>query len=152
MIGPMFIHQRKKFESYYFFASSLVGLHPSMRNLQAFGTDEEKALANALHTVFNKAVHVRCFLHFKVNLDSRLQDLGIPKHERIEFLRDVFGNPLHKDWSWGSTTAILSGKPEQCNQASNKVHFPSNSMQEMVVCQRKEVEREKRKKSQDSTV
>ena len=94
MIGPMFIHQRKKFESYYFFASSLVGLHPSMRNLQAFGTNGEKALANALHTVFNKAVHVRCFLHFKGNLDSRLQDLGIPKHERIEFLRDVFGNPL----------------------------------------------------------
>lgn len=94
MLGPMFIHQRKKFETYYFFASSLVGLNPNVRHLKASGTDGEMALSNAFHTVFNKAVHVRCFLHFKGNLDSKLQELGIPKHERIEFLRDIFGNPL----------------------------------------------------------
>lgn len=98
MVGPIFIHQRKKFETYYFFASSLVGLNPNVRHLKAFGTDGEMALSNAFHTVFNKAVHIRCFLHFKGNLDSKLQELSIPKHERIEFLRDVFGNPLELEY------------------------------------------------------
>ena len=92
MIGPLFIHQRKKFESYYYFASSLVGLRPALRNLLAFGTDGEKALWNALHTVFDKALHLRCFLHFKGNLEAKLHDLNIPKRERVMFLQDVFGN------------------------------------------------------------
>ena len=46
-----------------------------------------------MHIVFDKAIHLRCFLHFRGNLDSKLKELHIPKHERIEFLRDVFGNP-----------------------------------------------------------
>ena len=93
MMGPLMIHKQKKFESYHFFASSLVGLKPSLRHLRAFGTDGEKAISKAMHVVFDEAVHLRCFLHFKGNLDSKLQEYRVPKYERIEFLRDVFGNP-----------------------------------------------------------
>ena len=93
MMGPIFIHLRKKFESYYFFASSLVGLKSSLCDLRAFGTDGEKALASAFETVFRKAIHLRCFLHLRGNLESRLRGYGIPKHVQIEFIRDVFGNP-----------------------------------------------------------
>ena len=93
MMGPVMIHKQKKFETYHFFASSLVSLRSSLRNLKAFGTDGEKALSNAMQIVFDKAVHLRCFLHFRGNLDSKLKELHIPKHERIEFLRDIFGNP-----------------------------------------------------------
>ena len=93
MTGPIFIHQRKNFNSYYFFASSLLGLKPSLSNLRSFGTDGEKALFNAFQTVFSKATHLRCFLHFRGNLDSKLKEYNIPKSLRIEFLRDVFGNP-----------------------------------------------------------
>ena len=39
MMGPIFVHQWKKFETYYFFASSLVGLKFSLCGLRAFGTD-----------------------------------------------------------------------------------------------------------------
>ena len=124
-----------------------------MRNLQAFGTDGEKALANALHTVFNKAVHVRCFLHFKGNLDSRLQDLGIPKHERIEFLRDVFGNPLQLEGGLvdvddnsfevavKNLELVWNTRERVFNDTSQELPQFINSMREMVVCQRKEVER-----------
>ena len=87
------IHKQKKFETYHFLASSLVSLRSSLRNLKAFGTDGEKALSNAMQIVFDKAVHLRCFLHFRGNLDSKLKELHIPKHEWIEFLRDIFGNP-----------------------------------------------------------
>ena len=93
MMGPLMIHKQKKFELFHFFASSLVGLKPSLRNLRAFGTDGEKAISNAMHVVFDEAVHLRCFLHFKGNLDSKLRKYRVPKNERIELLRDVFGNP-----------------------------------------------------------
>ena len=93
LTGPMFIHQQKKFSSYHFFASTLVGLEPELCHLCVFGTDGEKALSNAFSAVFNDAIHLRCFLHFKGNLDDKLKKLGIPKTHRIEFLRDVFGNP-----------------------------------------------------------
>jgi len=70
IMGPIFVHQQKKIETYYFFASSLVGLKPSLCQLVAFGTDGEKVLSTAFSTVFNNAVHCHCFLHFKGNLDS----------------------------------------------------------------------------------
>ena len=92
MMGPVMI-QKQKFETYHFFASPLVALKSSLRNLRAFGTDGEKTISNVMHVVFDKAVHLRCFLYFRGNLDSKLKELGVPSHVRIEFLRDVFGNP-----------------------------------------------------------
>ena len=93
MMGLVMIHKQKKFETYHFCASLLVSLKSSLRNLKAFGTDGEKAISNAMQIVFDKAIHLRCFLHFRGNLDSKLKEFHVPKHERIEFLRDVFGNP-----------------------------------------------------------
>ena len=93
MIGLLFVHQCKKFSTYHFFASSLVGLRPSLLNLCAFGSDGEQALSSAFQTVFHKAQHLRGFLHFKGNLDDKLKKLGVVKSQRIEILRDVFGNP-----------------------------------------------------------
>lgn len=97
MVGPLFIHEQKKFESYYFFASSLVGLNPKLKNLHAFGTDGEKALINAFNSVFFSALHVRCFLHFRGNVDAKLGSLGVPKEVRLEFLHDLFGNPKNME-------------------------------------------------------
>ena len=107
MMGPILIHKQKKFESYHFFASSLVGLKPSLRSLKVFGTDGEKAISNAMHVVFERAVHLRCFLHFKGNLDMKLREYGVPKSERMEFLRDVFGNPLELE------TGLVDAESEQ---------------------------------------
>ena len=112
MMGPLFIHQCKKFNTYHFFASSLVGLRPALSNLRAFGTDGEQALSNAFQTVFTDAKHLRCFLHFKSNLDDRLKMLHIPKSVRIEFLRDVFGNPT--DFEEG----LVDAEDEDCYEAS----------------------------------
>ena len=58
MLGPVFVHQRKRFETYHFFASSLTGLKPSLTDIRAFGTDGEKALSSAFQTVFRQAVHL----------------------------------------------------------------------------------------------
>ena len=77
MMGPVMIHKQKLT---IFFASLLVALKSSLRNLRAFGTDGERAISNAMHVVFDKAVHLRCFLHFRGNLDSKLKELGVPSH------------------------------------------------------------------------
>ena len=61
----------------------------------AFGTDGEKAFSTAFQTVFRQAVHLRCFLHFKGNLEAKLGEFSVPKHAQIEFIRDVFGDPVH---------------------------------------------------------
>ena len=112
MMGPLFIHQCKKFNTYHFFASSLVGLRPALRNLCAFGTDGEQVLSNALQTVFSGAKHLRCFLHFKSNLDDRLEKMHIPKSVRIKFHRDVFGNPADLQLIQKMKTLVATKKEE----------------------------------------
>ena len=100
MMGPILIHKQKKFESYHSFASSLVGLKPSLRSLRVFGTDGERAISKAMHVVFEKAVHLRCFLHFKGNLDMKLREYGVPKNTRIEFFEGHFWQPTGaRDWT-----------------------------------------------------
>ena len=64
-----------------------------MRHLDAFGTDGEKALVQACHSKFPNAIHLRCWLHFKDNLSSKLErDLRLPKNVTQEFIVDIMGN------------------------------------------------------------
>ena len=78
MMGPLFVHQCKRFSTYHFFASSLVGLRPSLSNIRSIGTDGEVALVNAFKTVFTQAQSLRSFLHFKSNLGEKLRKLTVP--------------------------------------------------------------------------
>ena len=64
MLDPMFIHVRKDFAAYHFFASTLIGQRRELCDIRAFGTDGEQALENVLASAFQSAQHVRCFLHF----------------------------------------------------------------------------------------
>ena len=92
MLGPILIHQRKQFQNYQFFSTSLLGLRPSLQQLCAFGTDGEVALVDAFHSAFPNAIHLRCFLHFKDNLKHKLEHkMKIPRHVSNEFLFNVLG-------------------------------------------------------------
>lgn len=93
MLGPLFIHQRKQFSSYHFFISQLVGLKPALQNIRSVGTDGEQALVSALATQFKSAIPLRCFLHVRGNLETKLSELKLPKAVMQEFIWDVFGNP-----------------------------------------------------------
>ena len=44
LIGPLFVHVKKDFQAYHFFASSMISRKPELVNLQCFGTDREAAL------------------------------------------------------------------------------------------------------------
>ena len=74
-------------------ASSLISLRPSLSKLKCFGTDGEDALVEALSTAFSGAVHLRCFLHFRGNIEEKLRKLRIPSVAAKAFVHDILGNP-----------------------------------------------------------
>ena len=41
--------------------------------------------------MFEKTVHLRCFLHCKPNLDMKSREYGVTKNVRNKFLREIFG-------------------------------------------------------------
>ena len=90
-LGPILIHQTQKFSAYHYLASQIVGLRPELKHIQAFGTDEEAALYNALKLVYPSAIHLRCFIHFKKNIESKLQSLNFPAAAMKEIIRDILG-------------------------------------------------------------
>ena len=88
MLGPILVHHQKKFSSYNFFASTIISLRPSLRNIIAFGTDGEEELYKAFGTQFPNAIHLRCFRHYRANIKRKLMDMGLPPDI---FLQDIFG-------------------------------------------------------------
>ena len=90
-IGPTLIHYKKGFSTYLFFASSLVGLRKDLRNVCAFGTDGEEALADAFSHEFTGAIRVTCFIHKRRNIESKLKDKGFSMQCQQKILDDIFG-------------------------------------------------------------
>ena len=91
ILGPLLVHQQKKFTSYHFFASTLISLCPSLRNIQAFGSDGETQLYETFQMQLPQAIHLRCFRHFRANLVSKLTSLGLPSEVINQYMTDVFG-------------------------------------------------------------
>lgn len=94
MIGPTLIHYRKTFQTYLFFASSMIGLRKELEHLRAFGTDGEKALCDAFSHEFRFAVHLTCFIHVRRNVKDELLRRMIPDALRSEILDDLFGKKV----------------------------------------------------------
>lgn len=85
-------HQWKLFETYHFFAASLVSLCPGLSNLLAFGTDGEETLIKAFSQQFPRTVHLRCFRHMKGDISRKLTvNLKLPESVAGLFVADIFG-------------------------------------------------------------
>ena len=91
MMGPMFVHRRKTLQTYLAFFSSLVGDCNELMDLTAFGTDGEQALEKALKMQFRNAGHLRCFVHFKRNIERKLHEIGISNEVKRLLFLDIFG-------------------------------------------------------------
>ena len=66
MAGPILVHQRKDFASFSYFANTMIG------------TDGDQALIEAFAHNFPFAKQLRCFIHMKKNISTKLKDNGIP--------------------------------------------------------------------------
>ena len=90
-IGPTLVHYRKTFGTYLFFSSSLIGMRPELRAVQAFGTDGEKALADAFGHEYRYASRLSCFIHCRRNIKQQLRDRHFPDASIKSVLDDIFG-------------------------------------------------------------
>ena len=69
----------------------------------AFGTDGDKALVEAFAHNFPYAIHLRCFIHFKRNVEEKLKTLSIPSDE---FVADIFGKRVGNTFQTGLVDSI----------------------------------------------
>ena len=101
MTGPILVHQRKNFSSFNYFSNTLISYKKKLRNIQAFGTDGDPALIEALSHNFPLAKQLRCFIHMKKNLESKLKDNGLPPSVSQEFISDIFGKRTGRTYEEG---------------------------------------------------
>ena len=129
LFGPLFIHVKKDFQAYHFFASSMISSKPELAKLKCFGTDGEAALVNAFSAVFTKALHLRCFLHFRQNIEHKLRQLGVSAIIVKEFVKDIFGDPQYLQFGLvdSSTKSELDNKLASLQNKWNNLENPFNS-------------------------
>lgn len=93
-IGPGVLHKKKLESSYCTLASSTVKYRPATSGVLVVGTDGEENLWKAMSNVFSSAVHLRCDLHLKDNIQRKLSELKIDSVPAREITRDIFGCTL----------------------------------------------------------
>ena len=91
MVGPILVHQQTDFASFSYFASMLISHNRQLRNILCFGSDGDKALVEAFSHSFPFAIQLRCFIHFRRNIQEKLRTLGIPHQVAEEFVTDILG-------------------------------------------------------------
>ena len=62
-----------------------------LADIQCVGTDGEVNVSDALKSVFTKANHLLCDIHFRDNVEKKMTELGIAGREKKEMLLDIFG-------------------------------------------------------------
>ena len=110
MLGPLLVHQKVDFASFNYFASILIGLRKELHNMLAFGTDGDKALVEAFAHNFLYAVHLRCFIQFRRNVQEKLRDSGFSSAVSSEYIADIFGKRVGNTFQEGlvSCTSVAS--------------------------------------------
>lgn len=91
LIGPVLLHEKKTTETYSTFGGVLRTLEPNLRDVMAFGTDDEKALVDGFKNNFDRSVHLLCELHLKKNIEAKLKELGIVGEVKSNITADIFG-------------------------------------------------------------
>ena len=91
MIGPILVHQRKTFDSYFKLPSSMLQDCPGLKNLSVFGTDGDVNLANSFEVCYPQSYHLLCDIHMVDNLERKLQKLSIRGNAAKQYIRDIFG-------------------------------------------------------------
>jgi hypothetical protein len=64
----------------------------ALRNQLTIGSDEEKALVNAIKSTFPEAGHFLRIRHLRQNVKQQLIDDSIDKNDRESLLEEIFGD------------------------------------------------------------
>ena len=101
-VGPIFIHRDATFEAYNFFFVTIKSILCSKNSMNCFelrlgkdmliGSDDEKALVNAIDSNFPASDRFLCTKHLKDGTIAYLQTkVGVPQQERKCISRSIFG-------------------------------------------------------------
>ena len=92
-IGPIFIHDNSDFDTYcnFFFDLKIKLTNVDTSNL-VIGTDDERALVNAIKTAFPQSHHILCFRHLRQNANQKLTDDAVDKYDKGKILDKIFGD------------------------------------------------------------
>ena len=111
------------FAAFNYFASTLICFNKKLQQIQAFGTDGDGALVEAFTHNFPFAIQLRCFLHVKRNILSKLKDRGIPSSVSEEFISDMFGKRIGDRYEEGlvdSTSVVdFHTRLQNCEETWN---------------------------------
>ena len=91
LLGPLLIHQNRKFGTYHYFASQLLKIRPGLKSLCSFGTDGEEALYKGFSSFFPSALHLLCEIHKQDNITRKLRSMNACEPITKQILGDIFG-------------------------------------------------------------
>ena len=94
MIGPVLLHEKKTQSTYSLFGGSLKSLEPELKNLMAFGTDDEKALVGGFNETFGRAACLPYEIHLYKNIDTKLLSMDIKGESKQSVMDDIFGRKI----------------------------------------------------------
>lgn len=100
-IGPLMLHQRKDWKTYSKFAHALTVAKPELEGILSCGTDGERALIDGFKRNFTFAIFLRCFLHFKDNINRELASRGISAGVKKQFIDEIFGKQVESTKFYG---------------------------------------------------
>lgn len=139
-IGPIFIHDNSDFDTYcnFFFDLKIKLTDVDTSNL-VIGTDDERALVNAIKTAFPQSHHILCTRHLRQNANQKLTDDAVDKYDKGKILDKIFGDDglLNAD-----DTICFDDKCEELESVSQSV---SKNFLKYFQKRLKDILREKRK-------
>ena len=94
MIGPVLLHEKKTQSTYSLFGGTLKSLEPELKNLMAFGTDDEKALVGGFNETFERATCLVYEIHLCKNIDTKLLSMDIKGESKQSVMDDIFGRMI----------------------------------------------------------
>ena len=94
MIGPVLLHEKKTQSTYSLFGGTLKSLEPELKNLMAFGTDDEKALVGGFNETFERATCLLYEIHLCKNIDTKLLSMDIKGESKQSVIDDIFGRKI----------------------------------------------------------
>ena len=94
MIGLVLLHEKKTQSTYSLFGGTLKSLEPELKNLMAFGTDDEKALVGGFNETFERATCLPYEIHLCKNIDTKLLSMDIKGESKQSVMDDIFGRKI----------------------------------------------------------
>ena len=90
MIGPVLIHTRKEYSSYFHLPSLILQAQPTLKNIKVVGSDSEKNVYLLFRNLMPDTYSLLCDIHMKDNLMGKGSKLNLSKEQMKEILNDIF--------------------------------------------------------------